>query len=318
MKRFLWQIAKFILLQAIILAASLLTFFGEPNKHHFLAGAIDKKARYESLEGPRIIVVGDSGAAFGIYSPILEERFPSHQPVNMALMAAVGLPTMLSEVEDGLREGDVVVLILAYQHFDRYIYSWEFFNYLAYRPDQMFSKPLREYKDLSSIGFYFVHRAIRSLPRYFTIGPHQPRNPPMHREGFNEYGDLVAHYEMDPAQGFSLTMDDLSLTELKHTDSIIKDLNRFAEVAESRGAEVFLLLPSISETTWEQNREVIEKIDDYVRTRLDFPVLNHPDEVIYPDDNFFDTFYHLTGPAAKRRTEHLAKRLEPIVDSKAK
>jgi len=315
MRRFLVELTKFFAIQTVIFGACAITFFGYPNKHHYLAASQDKEARLKSLSGPRMIIVGDSGAAYGIYSPILEERFPDYAPVNMALMAAVGLPTMLAEVRNELREGDVVVIILAYQHFDRYVKSWEYFNYLAYRPDMMFSKPLRETTEMTEIAFFFFHRAIHSLRRTLTIGPHVPRDPPMHREGFNEYGDLVSHHVMTPTPNLDFSMADLSFSQLGYTETIIKDLNAFEAKAKKRGASVYFLFPAISESTWNENGEIIQEISDYVVRELDFPALNRPDDVIYADSDFFDTFYHLTGDAAKRRTSALADDLEPQLPS---
>lgn len=317
MRRFLREFIKFALLQAVVLGASFVTFFGMPNKYAFLAASLDKKARLESVEGPRLIVVGDSGGAYGIYSPILKERFPGYEPVNMALMAAVGMPTMLAEVRDELRPGDVVVLILAYQHYDRYVPSWEFFNYVAYRPDMAFTKPPREWTAMGDIAFYFFHRSIRSLTRALTIGPHVPKKPPMCREGFNEYGDLVAHHDMPPVPDVPLSMADITFPDPDYAEMIVGDLNAFAEDAAERGARVFLLNPSISESTWEENGAVLRKMMDYSQRFFTFPVLNNVDEVVYPDTDFFDTFYHLTGDAAKRRTEFLADRLEPYLDDDA-
>lgn len=313
MRRFLLELSKFVAIQLVILSASAVTFFGYPNRHHYLAAALDKQARLELINSPRLIVVGDSGAAYGVYSPILVERFPEHQPVNMALMAAVGMPTMLAEVRNELREGDVVVVILAYQHFDRYVRSWEFYNYLAYRPDMMFTKPLREVTQLTDMAFFFFHRAIHSLRRTLTIGPHVPRSPPMHREGFNRYGDLVSHHRMTPVPNLDFSMADLDFDDLGYTDKIIKDLNAFAAKAEQRGARVFFLFPAISDATWEENGEVIQRLGDYMTTNFAFPTLNQPQDVIYTKEDFFDTYYHLTGDAAKRRTTALADALEPYL-----
>ncbi|MGE9297241.1 MAG: hypothetical protein ACQKBV_13240 [Puniceicoccales bacterium] len=314
MRRFFRELFKFSLVQALVLGVALAVFFGAPNKHHYFASARDKQARLESLEGERLIIVGDSGGAYGIYSPILDEHFPDREPVNMALMAAVGLPTMLAEVRNELRPGDVVVLVLAYHHFDRYIPSWEFFNYTAYRPDMIFTKPMREWPEFGKIGFFFFQRATRALVRYFTIGPHQPKKPPLHYEGFNEYGDLVAHHNMEPLANLDFAMDDLSLSKDGHAKYTARMLNRFAADAEARGAQVFLLLPSVSESTWERNGEVLRRIEQFENNNLDFPILNQGEEVVYPDSDFFDTYYHLTGEAAKRRTEFLAERLKAYLD----
>lgn len=310
MRRFLIELSKFLAFQAIIMGACLYTFFAYPNKHHYLAAARDKQARLENAPSPRLIVVGDSGAAYGIYSPILEERFPDYSPVNMALMAAVGMPTMLAEVRDELREGDVVVLIFAYQHFDRYVPSWEYFNYLAYRPDMMFSKPPREATKMTDLAFFLFHRAIHSLRRTLTVGPHVERSRPMRQEGFNEYGDLVDHHTMTPVPNLDFSMADLTFSKPDYSAMIVNDLNEFNAHAESVGAKVYFLFPAISESTWAENGEVITNIGSFVTLNIDFPALNQPNDVIYPDADFFDTFYHLTGDAAKRRTSALADELE--------
>ncbi|MFB9899691.1 hypothetical protein ACFFOV_04620 [Cerasicoccus arenae] len=304
---------KFFGLQSVILGISLMTFFGVPNKHHYLAASQDKKRILEDAPSPRMIIIGDSGGAYGICSPILQERFPDYHVVNMALMAAVGLPSMLAEVHDELRPGDVVIMVLAYQHYDRYVPSWEYFTYLSYRPDMMFTKPLREVPELCQTGYYLFNRAIKGMLRTITKGPHVPRKPPLHREGFNKYGDLVAHYTMTPPGNIDFSMADLTFSRPRYSKAVLKDLNQFNVDAKAKGAQVYLLFPAISTTTWEENGEVIREISDYVVENIDYPILNQPQDVIYPEEDFFDTFYHLTGEAAQRRTTSLAEDLEPYI-----
>lgn len=61
--------------------------------------------------GPRIILVGGSGAAFGVDSTLMERELDGYSVVNFGMYAALGTTVMLDLSQPFLREGDVVLLI---------------------------------------------------------------------------------------------------------------------------------------------------------------------------------------------------------------
>jgi len=316
MRRFLFNLGLFLTMQAIIFSSFMLIFFGVPERNHYLAKARDKKERLESLEGKRIILAGDSGVAYGINSPMIDEAFPEYGVVNMALMAGLGPSTILAELEDELRSGDAVVLIFAYQTFDREMVHQIFWNYAAYRPEMIAKQPIQSWPTLMDTAFYFVERAVRAYVRGFTWNFHPPRKAPANYQGFNEYGDLVAHYDL-PRTDFLISFADLNLRNRGFARGVIKMLNAFNRKAEEKGAQVFFMFPAITAESRDSRPEEVAIIQTLVKEELDFPILGDTDALIFPIDLFYDSFYHLNGEGTVRRTQLLIDALKPYLDGKA-
>ena len=71
----------------------------------------DKWDALETAPGPRVVVVGGSGAAFGVRCDLLERELPGYSAVNFGLYAGLGTTVMLELAKPLLRAGDVVVFI---------------------------------------------------------------------------------------------------------------------------------------------------------------------------------------------------------------
>ena len=65
----------------------------------------------KNTPGPRIVLVGGSGVAFGVDSALMERELPGYSAVNFGMYAALGTTVMLDLSEPYIREGDIVILI---------------------------------------------------------------------------------------------------------------------------------------------------------------------------------------------------------------
>ena len=77
----------------------------------FLGELKHKVRMLEVTPGPRIILVGGSGAAFGVDSALMERELPGYSVVNFGMYAALGTTVMLDLSQPHIREGDIVLLI---------------------------------------------------------------------------------------------------------------------------------------------------------------------------------------------------------------
>ena len=75
-------------------------------------GELKYKVRcLEEAPGPRIVLVGGSGVAFGADSALMERELPGYTVVNFGMYAALGTTVMLDLSQELIRPGDIVVLI---------------------------------------------------------------------------------------------------------------------------------------------------------------------------------------------------------------
>ena len=76
---------------------------------NYQASMVDKAARLRSVEGPKIVLIGNSNLAFGMDSQMLEEAF-SMPVVNMGLHGGVGNVFNEQAARLNVTPGDIYVV----------------------------------------------------------------------------------------------------------------------------------------------------------------------------------------------------------------
>jgi hypothetical protein len=60
---------------------------------------------------------------------------------------------------------------------------------------------------------------------------------------------------------------------------------------------------------FEKNRATVTRLETELMAKLAIPQLDSAEDLVFPVEYFFDTWYHLAGTGVKARTEILAARL---------
>lgn len=311
MKRFLANVALFAAIQAPLFALFLGLYFGVHYEDDPMAAIVDKEQLLAATPSPRIVFVGDSGVPFGIVSPMVAEAFPGRHPVNMGLAAGFGHRVLLGETLPEIREGDVVVVCFVYEMFSRNLLNEFIFPLCAQDPDIMLSFNRDDWVIFGDKALYLMRIAMRHARKLVFTPLDTPGTQPYARSSYNEYGDIDAHYEMEPPPGRSRSVQHLDLGDLDYAREVVVALNEFAAECEARGAQVYFLFPAISEESYRAHRGEMDRLAALLEAELDPPLLNRPRETTLPEPSFFDTPYHLTGPAARQRTGLLIEALAP-------
>lgn len=112
MKLFLQKLGIFMALFSLT-AVVLILFHTYVVKDQYLgnyqASLLDKVERLQSIEEPKIILIGNSNLAFGMNSQMLEEAMEM-PVVNMGLHGGLGNAFHEEMLQFGLSEGDIVIL----------------------------------------------------------------------------------------------------------------------------------------------------------------------------------------------------------------
>ena len=286
------------------------------NTPDFMSAIIDKHNRLASIKGKRVILVGGSNVAFGVDSKKLQDTFKI-PVVNLSLHAGLGLDFMLNEAKSIARKGDIFVLST---------------EYYINEPDADVKANVTKFypKSLS----YFEHPPMLLLKMYYTnrvtqmrvnalnfplIAPFlnakerelqkltNEKIPVYARRSFNEYGDAIGHLEKPNPKGrisFHFKMNPYRYYEG------IKKLNEFYSYCISNDIKVFFLYPALAETTYLENKDLLERnFKDYSKD-LKIPVLNTPTSFVMNDSLFFDTYYHLTKHGRAIRTNKMIEMLK--------
>lgn len=310
MKRFLIKLTAFAVLHVALLGV----IFGlyvrryPPANNYYLAG-LDKNSLLRTQATPRVVFIGGSSMAFGMDSALVAERCGYH-PVNMGLLLGIGLEFMLQEVEPFLRRGDVVVVSPEYDAFERYYWSEPEFvaRMVECRPDLLRALSWRQLKGLFDQGYvHHLGRVIRHvLGMPAQVLERHDDELAYRRQSFDRNGDMIAHHGLPPkayvARRFFYRATPAS-------DAAIEHLNRFHAYCRQLGVRVFFSHPPYEQTALRRSRPAVDRIEATLRAKLAMPILDTPDEMSFPREDFFDTEYHLALTGKRKRSQLLAERL---------
>ena len=276
----------------------------------------DKLRLLQEQASPRIVLVGGSNLNFGIDSAEIERRTGFH-PVNMGLNVGDGLAFMLKNVKPWLRQGDVVVISPEYEHFGNFFNGKGDFLYaeVEHSPSMIRAFTVANYLEVLDKGFIIAGNILRyTVQRRGDLMRQQLAyvDNPYRRDAFNQYGDLRAQ-----TRPISLlkqigikTGPAAAQVSQENIARAINSLNDFNDDCKRIGVRVFYSFPPVPPELFEKHAAVIQEIAAELRSRLQFPILDTPEEMSFPIEKFYDGVYHLTAEGSKERTNQLINELE--------
>jgi hypothetical protein len=295
MKKFIREIAYFLLIQAAILVP-LFAYTGWNTD--YLNASIDKEALLATAPSPRVIFVGGSNVAFGVDSQTIAANL-ARNPVNMGLHAGLGLEFMLREVESGIRKDDLIVMSLEYNHFAGLDGDVNLWNFCASQSSGKKYLGLTHLKTLLDTGLNLVTMKAQSL----TTARAKQGESLYRRSGFSACGDMLAHRTMKSQGVVPMWLTGLNTQSLNTT---CQRLEQFRQLCADRGATVMLAFPSIPQSSYDRNAADIGRIDRAVRTKTHLIIVDRPEDAILPPDAFYDSYYHLAAKGLQLRADHLS------------
>jgi hypothetical protein len=275
----------------------------------------DKQQLLQRQTSPRIILIGGSNLNFGIDSAEIERRTGYH-PVNMGLNVGDGLAFMLKNVEPWLRPGDVIVIAPEYEHFGDFFNGKGDFLYaeVEHRPSIIKSFTVANYFEVLDKGYIIAGNILRyTLQRRGDVIRQYLAtvDSPYRRDAFNQYGDLTKQSHQTALlkkANIFIGPADVNVSPEK-ISRVINRLNEFKELCEERGVQVFYSFPPVPVEFFERHGSVIQEIAAELKGRLQFPILDTPQEMSFSLELFYDGVYHLTALGSERRTDGLINRL---------
>ena len=305
MKRFLTNLLLMVLLVYLALAAIVsFDFFviGNQYTQAYTGSILDKTARMASIQGPKIILVGNSNLSFGMDSAKLEEA-TGMPVVNLGLHGGLGNSFHEEMAKPYIREGDIVILChsdygsdgigdntLAWVTLEKHTELWGIL-----RPQDLV-KFLQAYPDyvLNAAKNWLSHSDVPILDSAYG------------RAAFNKYGDIAYWPETEYTQ-FEFTAGCQSLPAVGETD--LARMNAFNDYVLSRGAQLILSYYPIAWGEFTPAEADYVAIQDTLNAELNFPIISDIRDYFIPYEYFYDTVFHLTEEGAAIRTSQLIEDL---------
>jgi hypothetical protein len=309
MKTFIKKIFIFLglfLLSAVLILSVDYFILGNQHLGNYQASILDKTARYRSLTGPKIVLIGNSNLAFGMDSEMLSEA-TGMEVVNMGLHGGLGSAFNENMVKLGeLNEGDIVILSLH-----------------TYADDDSIEDPslalitVEKHRDLwKLIRLRDLYGIAKAYPDYFkdcimykctSEDDNTPEETTCYsRSAFNEYGDNIRRLEGD--DNFVFYPGSIEVPTVN--DICVNRINSLNGYVESRGAALLIAGYPIGYGEFTPDASEYDKFERVLRERMDCDVISHFTDYFIPYELFYDTKYHLDEEGARVRTSQLIKDLE--------
>lgn len=295
MKKFVFQsLWLFLLTSSCYLLLSLFTEPEIKETNDYLAAIIDKHERANSINEPRIIFMAGSSLAFGLNSEKIEKQF-SIPVVNLALHGGVGLHFMLEELKSIIRKNDVVFLTVEYL-------LREDGDYGIKKLTSTFFPEASDYYNTNLKDEITIHLDRTRSHIEILLGHQMDKVQPSQiyfRKAFNKYGDVVSHLDKDPR----IELNGRGEVPSRNWDRNNEMLNEFYNFALAKEASVFFIYPTYPLSEYNIYSEIIEKVKSKLSANLQIEIINQPEDLVFGDDMFFDTIFHLNKEGREKQTQ---------------
>jgi len=307
MKKFIKRILFFFTLYIIItyfLFISYTKYIAPQYSYLYTSSLIDKYNRLQTLESPKIILVGDSNLAFGINSELIEEEM--HIPVvNLGLHGALGNRFHEEIAKTNIQEGDIIVVCHT-SYTDTKIsdprLAWtiiennlSFFKFVTI--DNYYQMITTIYKHMIEGNILFINKG----------GNIKDTNSVYSREAFNKYGDIKKFRE-----NYSDKLNkNITYKKAAIDDKATKNMNNFYYLCKEKKATMLIAgYPIMNKNITKENKEYFANLKQELESKVKCPVISNFCDYIFDSKYFYDTNLHLTTEGADLRTKQLIKDLK--------
>ncbi|MEO0456981.1 MAG: hypothetical protein AAF152_10445 [Cyanobacteria bacterium P01_A01_bin.114] len=263
-----------------------------------------KIALAQSIDQPKILVTGGSGAHYTLNSAVIEQQ-TGRPVVNLGLDGPVGLDVILPSILDEVEPGDTVVLVPEYLILlddDGFAERSGPFSIAIGRPG-LGGIPARQLaQDWLMIGVPSLRGAVKSAMDLVEQG----KLTGYYDDPLTPQGDPTVEKERTGEWWQQTIKSPVSQHSLRR-------IRQFKDEVEARGGTLLLSLP------WVYAHDSGETLDNVQRTA---EALSEIAPLLYEADNFniqtdvslfADTHYHLTAEARTLRSQQLADQLQEVL-----
>lgn len=289
----------------------------------YCGSLVDKMERLKTVQGPKIVLIGDSNITFGMRSDLLEQAF-GMPVVNMGYNSNMGMAFHEDLAKSNVDPGDIYILCSAFYDDDSIepkaddiLISTFYLSRDAW--SMVFDKPWSR-KNLAVFD-----KMIKAYPAYLkrhtqatevkviraaaeSVGLYLPQSPnPYSRAAFNEYGDIA------PGKKAATSMEgDETFRDQKVEVPGPKTIERWSELGRwfsERGATLLIAGYPIAYGEYTPPAWEYEAAQKKIKAEVKVPLISNFADYMFEYELFYDNALHLTDKGAIRRTEQLIKDL---------
>lgn len=300
MYRFIKKVMVFMLIMiaSVIMLISFHYFVvGNQYSEIHTASIREKINRLNSIQEPKIILIGNSNVCFGFSSDILEREMKM-PVVNLGLHGGLGNAFHEEIAKPAISRGDIVIVCHTDYSNDDFIKNpmlawstieWDRDLWYIIRP-----------KDYLDMIWTYPRYAVDAGLLFFKGSGNLPIDECYSRRAFNMYGDC--NYERN-VNVYDFTPSSITVPQID--ENCIKRLNEYNQLIQERDATLLVAGYPIASGEFTPPKEEYDKFQQELEAKLDCEVISDVDDYLIPYSYFYDTALHLTNDGAKLRTQLL-------------
>lgn len=262
------------------------------------AALVDKVERLQSIDEPKIILIGNSNLAFGMDSEELEKAL-GMPVVNMGLHGGLGNRFHENMAKYNVHKGDLYIVCHT-AYWDDDILEDPALAWLTIEDHWELWK-LLERKDVSSMIDFFPTYIKKCLELYALEKGNIDDGNMYARSSFNEYGDIGTIREK-----LEYTFEN-EICPLPFNDTVVDRLNGLNEYLEERGATLLVAGYPIAKGELTVDAKEFSDVWTLLSDELECDVISDCTDYMFDYEFFYDTEYHLNSQGVALRTEQLIK-----------
>jgi len=266
-----------------------------------------KEDHAQSIHGRKIVIVSGSNALFGINSKMIEDQF-NMPVVNDAVNAGLGMPYILYRSKKILKKGDVAILPLEYQMYQKEDeHSMTYIDYVIARDPEYFStlNIIDQLKLIMSIGFM---RTFQGLIAPFhqlkkTSGIYGIQNVNVRGDQINTESSKMTtrqRKQRDAFQPEKIKSSDLS-------DEFIHYMNDYISWARLHCIRLIFMPPGYMAFDYYKSEKYVKFLDNIKKYYQDANAiyLGKPEDYMYEKKYHYNSVYHLNDVGVTKRTNQI-------------
>lgn len=266
--------------------------------NNYCASIFDKINRLESINEPKIILVGNSNLAFGIQSDLIERELKM-PVVNLGFHGGAGNEFNERIAEININADDIVIVC----HTDYADYSYD-----DTIPDgRVYWITIENHKELwGLVPTRYLPKLLKTLPNYLKnatiryIANSGGVDDGYGRLDFNKYGDNISERKMN-----KIIFSESTISEPRVSDRCTQRLNKLNERVKAKGASLLVAAYPIPYGEFSPEPQKYEDFQNELEELLDFPIISSFSDYFMDYKYFYDTEHHLTNEGAYIRTKLL-------------
>lgn len=270
------------------------------------AALLDKLSRLKNVEGPKIVLLGNSNVAFGFQSETIEKEL-GMPVVNMGLHGGLGNAFHEKLAKINVCEGDIYIIChsdfggdgtvlnkpLAWNAIENHFELWQCLSF----------------KDIGAMMKEYSIYLKKCLDLWVNDSGNQMEEGIYSRQSFNLYGDIAVKRE---GSIFSFKS---SVEPPIINDITINRINELYVWLDNKGATLLVAGYPIGKGELTAPEDEFVAAQEKLKKKLSCPFISDYRDYMYDYDLFYNTEYHLNDEGAALRTQQLIADLKNWMES---